>query len=285
MTRDRFLAIILSTFTFGSVGAGATYFVVARDPPVPVDANGCPPAPVATWLVAIDQTDPAPQRERHRFAQIVARIGATMPVHSRLVLHRITANVEDAAAPAPLSDRPLGFARCKPIDPNLVNRHVDNPRMAQVRLDREFLTPLARAATELAPSTGNPRSPILESIDAMLWSPLFRPPQPRTLVIVSDLLVNTRKFSQLRTSLDACRVLSSTIGRRLAAHDWSNIRVQLEYVRNARDALHQGHAHLRFWGDLFHRLGAAEVREGARALPAPHPCPSPIAGPRKKRRR
>jgi hypothetical protein len=260
---------MLLIVTFVLAAAGVAYAALHWQPRSALDADSCPPAPVGTWLAAIDVTDLRPPQEQERMWRGLLDIPERMSKHERFTLHVIGGDAELSAAPFPLTDQLQGFRLCKPSDPKLVNRHVENERLAQARYQRDFLDPLRAALSEIVNGGVADRSPILQAIEVMMWSPHFGADIPqRTLVLFSDMLNHTRDHSHLTGPLPhPCQVLASPIGKRLQGHNWSGVRVIIHYLRNPRDAHRQGPDHLRFWADLFYLFGAAEVLDGGVLMP------------------
>lgn len=268
--RDR-AGLLLLIGVVALVGGFAAYAIRANGPRLALDSNNCPSAPSGATLAFIDMTDLWPPQERERIMRSLLRHAERMARHERLMLHAITAKPEQAAAPIALPDRPLGFARCKPLDLAAIDPTVHNTRRVEADYKQRFLAPLTAALEHLSAGGSETQSPILEAIEVALWSPHFRVEQTnRTLVIYSDFLQHTAAHSHLAGQLSsACSLLATEVGRRLAARPWTGVRVVLEYVRNPRDADRQRPQHLSLWTELFHRLGAAEVRDGATLVAPP----------------
>lgn len=272
------LLCLVVAFIFG--GAAVVYALRNWQPAVILDHDNCPSIPPGAWLAAFDQTDKLPPQEQERITSSVLANAGRMGKHERLALHVITAEAEDAARPVPLPAFPNGFRQCKPADPNTVDPKVDNDRFARATYEQKFLAPLKRALPALVSAATADRTPLLQSIEIMMWSPHFRADIPRrTLVLYSDFLHHMKDLSQLSHPVaDPCTVLASPIGKRLAARDWRSVTVILEYLRNPRDQLRQTPEHLRFWTRLFFLLGAAHVFTGPTPIANDtSPCTAEIA--------
>lgn len=256
--RERIHGIVMICLALAIAGGATGYVLANRQPELVLDADHCPATPVATWFAIVDDTDVWPQIEQQRMAKGLLGIAERMPKNARLELHRIGARADDARPPW------RGFQKCKSADPATVNPLYQNEQMEREHYQRHFLKPLESLLPELLQGHAASQSPILESLEVLFWSAHFRGDLPqRTLAIYSDLLQHTKALSHLKAPLpDLCQVLASDIGRRLKAHDWSGVRVSIEYLRNARDAARQGPAHLRWWAQLFYHFGAAEVFDG-----------------------
>jgi hypothetical protein len=94
----------------------------------------------------------------------------------------------------------------------------------------------------------------------------------RSLVVFSDWMQNSSLLSHRKAAPSSpCQFLNSPLGQRLKAHDWSGMRVLLEYMRNPRDATRQTPAHRAWWPTLFYLLGAREVILDGQRVPPPPP--------------
>jgi hypothetical protein len=262
-THERTTGIALIALAVALAGAGASYVFATKEAVLALDGDQCPRSPTGASLAVVDRTDLWPLIEQERIRKSILGIAERMRKHERLVLFTITARSEDASTPW------RAFQRCKSADPNGVNPATGNWKMEQADYEREFLTPLNQVLPDLLKGRSAPQSPILEVLELLMWSPHFRGNlTKRTLAIHSDLLQHTPALSHLSGSLrSACAVLASPIGERLKGHDWRGVRVILEYLRNGRDAARQGREHFKFWVELFYRLGAAEVFDGATLMP------------------
>jgi hypothetical protein len=262
--QQRLVGLLCLVLAFVLAGGAVVYAVRNWQPAVVVDDDNCPSTPPGAWLAAFDQTDKWPPQEQERITSSVLVNAERMAKHERLALHVLTGEAEDAARPVPLPDFRNGFRLCKPADPNTVDPTVGNESLERATYEQKFLAPLKRALPALVTGATADRSPLLQAIEIMLWSPHFRADIPRrTLVLYSDFLLHTNEVSQLSGPLaDPCTVLASPIGKRLAARQWRGVTVSLEYLRNPRDQTRQTAEHLRFWVHLFYHLAAGHVIAG-----------------------
>ena len=258
-TRERSIGIALIALAVGLAGAGVSYVLATKEPMLALDGDQCAQSPAGAVFALVDGTDVWPAIEQQRIHKSILGIAERMHKNERLVLFTITARSEDASTPW------RGFQRCKSADPGAINPVSGNEKIERADYERQFLGPLKDVLPDLLKGRSAPQSPILEVIELLMWSPHFRGDLPkRTLALHSDLLQHTPALSHLSGPLrSACAALSSPIGERLKGHDWRGVRVILEYLRNSRDAVRQGREHFKFWVELFYRLGAAEVFDGA----------------------
>lgn len=266
MLRETMLGTALLVGAAAAAGAGG-YYYASRPRPVLLDAQQCPAVPVGTALVFVDLTDAWPAVEQERIAKGVVALAERLQKHERLVLYGIGAQANDAPW--------RQFRRCKPSNTGHINPLIENERSERATYEREFLTPLKAMLPDLVKGRTAAQSAILESLEAVVgWSPDFGAEVPaRSIDIFSDLVQHSPAVSHLKTRLPTvCRFLESEPGRRLKAARWAGVSVRLHYLRNGRDAARQGPQHLRWWSELFYRLGASTVFDGAAPLPNETPA-------------
>lgn len=266
--RDRrFIAAMSAVLVTVAAGVAAAWY--AKPLSIVLDAEFCSTTPAGAWLVLIDATDVPPPREQQRIVASLRSVAERMHRHERLALHVIGALPTQSASPVPLPGLANGFNRCKSADPRVINRAFENERKVRALYQHTFLEPLTAAATHLARGGKAGVSPILEAIDVAAWSPQFRSASARRIVLISDLEQNSDVVSFLgRSRPDACAVIASPLGRRLAKHEWSGVRIELHYIRT-RERQQQNAEHLRFFVEFFHLLGVSQVLDGTTPIAKP----------------
>jgi hypothetical protein len=122
--------------------------------------------------------------------------------------------------------------------------------------DEQFAKPLATLLErELLAPIESKQSAILESIDLALWDQGFGDEvADRRLIIVSDLMENMPGNSHYKAKPNLEKFLTSALGKQLQQKAWRGVRVDLVYLPEIGG--HQGVDHIKFWTELFSRLGA-----------------------------
>jgi hypothetical protein len=264
--RQRRVGVVLIATVVTLGGGGLLYAGLGGERSVARDAADCPREAKRIGrrtLVLMDRTDPLTGEQRERLAALVADLDAAMAVDERLAIHAFGERAETAAEPWVPPGAVRGFDRCRAVrSAALANALLESPGRLAAEHARRFGRPLQAVVEALATGGGATRSPILEAIEAAFWSPALRGGGPRRLLIVSDLLQHGSGHSQIDGRRpELCALLASPFGARLAALDWKEVEVTLVYLRRAGQTDRQGAAHLAWWGELFHRLGAARVVE------------------------
>ncbi len=150
---------------------------------------------------------------------------------------------------------------CKPEHPDNVSAVTGNPQRAERRYRDEFLTPLEQTLTNLSNAQPDSISPIVEGIQVAAVS-AFQPRDadiPRQLLVVSDMIQNSRNLSFYREAVD--------FGPLSRSPDYGTLRVDLTGVevsvfllaRRGGAGRIQGGPLRPFWEDYFLDQGASPV--------------------------
>jgi hypothetical protein len=242
----------------GSVAIVTSLSVVRLMLPAPPELDAttlCPldGKPRGHTAVLVDKTDFHTPQHVAAVKDWIGRKKAAVGDQEILSVRLITDRPEDAG-------RPL-FSRCNPGDGTGMSRRWGNPRKAWERWRASFGAPLEQALGPILRAQETKVSPILEAIDVMLWDTSFGSDvQPRTLVIMSDMVQNMPGHSHYRAIPSVEAFLRTPLGRRLQTRAWRGVRVEIVYLRNVAFNSRQGTAHTAFWEALFKRLGVEEVQ-------------------------
>ena len=217
-----------------------------------VDDRLCPKAsgPVAGLAVLLDLTDSLNPVQHKRLRGVLDKRIADAKQGTLIAVGAVRA---DAA------ERGADFARCKPTTGEKANELYQNPRMIEERYRKEFLEPFEAIVSAMLDSPAADRSPIMESLQALLVSaPGFvDATYPRRVIVVSDLIQNSEAFSFYRgdtwrhfvRSQDAERIAGRLQG------------VEVEICRIPRPGANVNKAAVDdFWVNYFDRAGASRVR-------------------------
>ena len=216
-----------------------------------VDDRLCPKAsgPAAGLAVLLDLTDSLNPVQHKRLRGLLDdRIGDA----------KQGALIAVGAVRADALERDADFALCKPATGEKANELYQNPRMIEERYRKEFLKPFEAIVSAMMESPAADRSPIMESLQALLVSaPGFVDATwPRRVIIVSDLIQNSEVFSFYRGD-SWRRFIRSQDAERLAGR----LRgVKVEICRIPRPGSKVNKAAVDdFWVNYFNRAGASLV--------------------------
>ncbi|MCY4397968.1 MAG: hypothetical protein OXE96_01295 [Gemmatimonadetes bacterium] len=184
---------------------------------------------------------------------------------------RVLQGIEDAPATTEIRVYTVGQAGrgntaavlrlCKPAHPDGVSSLTGNPQLAERRYRDEFLAPLQQTLAALLNVEGDSISPIVEGVQVAAVS-AFQPRAadiPRQLLVVSDMIQNSRNLSFYREPVD--------FGPLSRNPDYGTLRVDLSGVevsvfllaRRGGAGVIQGGTLRSFWEDYFLDQGASPL--------------------------
>ena len=202
-------------------------------------------------VILVDRTDPFTDLHTMLFESAVERGSAALSAGERLSIFLIEART--STPPTPI------LSLCKPDDGSNANWLYQNATLLRSAFEKRFAQPLTALVDGLREPAQAPASPILETIRAVSLLPSFREaPERRKLIVVSDLLENTARYSHYRTRPNFEEFRTSPYGASLMP-SLKGVSVELVYLPNQRAQRRQGRAHLAFWHAYFTDAGATAV--------------------------
>ena len=147
--------------------------------------------PSAGLAILLDLTDPLKKVQYDRVKSLLDRWVSEAEPNTLIAVGAVRPNG---------GERGIAFARCKPLEGKQANQLYENPRQIEERYQQEFRRPLKAIVNEMLNSPKADRSPIMESLQALLvGAPGFLDASySRRVVIVSDLLQHSDAFSFYR---------------------------------------------------------------------------------------
>lgn len=245
-----------------SAGGGAYYLGQDSSQHVALDHNLCraDTGLTAHSITLLDTSDVLSPEERQ-----IARDAVDADAAS-------AAPYEDVSVMAIEADHPYEpkqlFSACAPkrgIDAHGIS---ENPALFDAIWKHRFRGPLDEAITAELSSSSQDTSPLIESIWAVSRLPDFGPSiAHRRLDIVSDMLQNTRGYSQYHSHL-TFRAFERTRFGRLRIPNLRGVVVVIHYLMRPKTLALQTEAHIRFWEAFFREAGAARVEIIGGPVPA-----------------
>ena len=216
-----------------------------------VDERLCPKAsgPAAGLAVLLDLTDSLNPVQHKRLRGLLNKRIADAGQGTLIAVGAVRADA---------SERDADFARCKSATGEKANELYQNPRMIEERYRKEFLEPFEAIVSTMLNSPAADRSPIMESLQALLVSaPGFVDASySRRVIIVSDLIQNSEAFSFYRGDTWR-RFVRSQDAERLAGRLQG---VEVEICRIPRPSAKVNKAAVDdFWVNYLDRAGASRV--------------------------
>ena len=231
--------------------AGAAYYVTTREPPLD-RITLCPRGgPAGHIVLLVDKTDPLNFTQKQAFLRLLEElVEKGIPPGQLVSVFVLGEDYRQAATPLVEICNPGRGEGKSGLTANL-------PRLtAQFR--ERFRQPLLKQTEVLISATASPTSPILEMVQLVAINGFRKHAVkgPRRLIIVSDMLHNTPRYSMYRESHDYHAFESSAYGRKMHA-DLARVEVELHYVLHSPGL--QTRRQLKFWEDYFARSGARIV--------------------------
>ncbi len=216
-----------------------------------VDERSCPKAsgPAAGLAVLLDLTDALKPVQHKRLQGLLDKRIADAKQGTLIAVGAVRADA---------LERDADFAHCKPATGEKASELYQNPRMIEERYRKEFLEPFEAIISAMLDSPAADRSPIMESLQALLVStPGFVDASyPRRVIIASDLLQNSEAFSFYRGDRWR-RFVRSQNAERLAGRLQG---VEVEICRIPRPGSKVNKAAVDdFWVNYFNRAGVSRV--------------------------
>lgn len=180
---------VLIAATVAVLVVGLVFFLTNR-PSVIDEATLCPEeaGPAAGIVILLDLTDPLGRTQHERLTGILAKTVKEAETNTLFAVGAVEASPDERGAK---------FSLCKPLEGVKANELYQNPTIVKKRYEEKFKKPLDTMLDEMLDAKPANRSPIMESLQAVLVSaPGFLDADyPRRILMVSDLLQHSTAFS------------------------------------------------------------------------------------------
>lgn len=241
------------------IGAGALVYVywrasqnlVAIDPEslCPTDAE-----PSAYFAIVLDASDPFNQTQRAAIKRQLDDLWKQVPARGEIRIFGLAVDDESPATEV--------FRVCSPGSAAGADPLTQNPARLQKRFD-EYIEKLASEEQEWLWKEGTKVSPIMEALQVAALSFPVKTDKPRRIILVSDLLQHSKRFSLYGKSVpDFDQFKKSPAYPHLMA-DLLGASVEILFVRrdgSQESNLQQGTGLVYFWEKYFDSLGASVER-------------------------
>lgn len=230
------------------VGIGATAIGVWTWMAPGVDAQGCArTGPSALLGIIVDATDTLSEAQRLDATNRLRGVMETLPAGTAVQMWRVAPTEDDVPMPI---EAPV----CTPdANPTGVTTNLTTARRRIAQFDET----VARWLDQSLAAGGERQSPIFETIQAVslrfLNTPAHRQVPDRRLLLVSDLVQNTRAWSQTGRVEPFERFAESPLRVRLGA-DLAGVNVTVLLLHRPVPA--RAAEHVQFWQQFFAASGA-----------------------------
>jgi hypothetical protein len=170
--------------------AGGFWFLKERNSRFAVDDHLCPAQPASVTAVLVDVTDPMSLPQRQDLRNKLEELKDEIPRYGKIAIFKVDASSDELLSPV--------LTLCNPGDGSSVTELSGDPTGMQRRWDEAYEKPLDGAFQQLMTASGSETSPILQSIQSVTLTELKDPTvraRPRKLIVISDLLQNTKGLS------------------------------------------------------------------------------------------
>lgn len=246
--------IIIGLLVIIFSGGGFAYFWLTGHR-VALDESFCPTDQPPSLVVAVllDLSDPINPVQRADVLNRLLDLRDEIPRYGSIEIYAAGSTTEGLRTPL--------FKACNPGRPDEINQWAEPLQKARNRWQNEFETPLRTTLEQSLLSQPANESPILESIQSVsisAYSGNRLTGAPKRLVIVSDMLQNTKNLSHYRERPDFARFRQSSSYVHTRAI-LEGVEIEILYLRR-RDASHiQDRHHIEFWQQYFADQGGTIV--------------------------
>lgn len=204
--------------------------------------------PNAVTAILLDLTDPLSPAQAERLQSLVEREVSEAPVNTMISIGVVSRDRKRWGS---------SFARCKPATGEQASVLYQNPKLITERFRREFRAPLDKVIGETLSGATEDRSPIMESLQALLADTphALDRDEKLSIVIASDMLQNSDVLSLYRGEGWDHLVASGAAAR--LARNLDGARVTLIMIPRPQASATARAGIDPFWSRYFDQQGAA----------------------------
>mgnify|MGYP006432049631 CR=1 FL=1 len=206
----------------------------------------------AHTIIVLDRTDSFSENQQRFIPNFINQKKNKLETFEKFSIFTLTENTY--VNPDPI------FSKCNPGTGKTANKLYQNPRKIQLRFDSFFSKPLKDDMNNMLLDNTGSKSPIFEIIRELSLRDDFNNDIPkRTLIIISDLMHHTSKFSHYKNK-NSYKYFSNKSYAYEVGASLNAVNVKIIYLLRDKLVRFQGKRHLSFWKDYFKDMGA-EVTE------------------------
>ncbi|MDQ7836138.1 MAG: hypothetical protein RDU24_12205 [Humidesulfovibrio sp.] len=214
--------------------------------------TNCPNDIASVTAVLIDVTDPLSGAQKQRILNEMEILCKNIPQYGRIDLYVLDGNGKASRC----------FSMCSPGDGSNGNILFVNKEMTQMSWRKKFYDKVIERLETAIDSGGNNRSPLIEAVNAVCAESFSgrsgTTPGGSTLILVSDMVHNTRELNQYnRRSVGFSEFKGTAYFELTRPTNMKGVRGQVYYVRRPELGAIQGNAHKDFWRSYFRECGAS----------------------------
>lgn len=250
-----FVGIVIAIIVIG----GGIFALKVILTPKPTDSvTFCPEQIESVTAVLLDATDPPSPAQRKEAKNRIEEIKKQLPINGRIDLYALGMRDKDG-----LTER--FFSLCNPgetLNPLVQKATADRLKQVKKLWKEGFGDKLTNQIERFLASPATNESPILEAVREVALQSFdtfeTKNATRKNLIIVSDMIENTRNYSQYKLSpskLNFADLQYLPFYKLIAVNALNDVRVEIIYIKR-RDALSGTEAHYNFWRSFFESVGA-----------------------------
>jgi len=226
-TKDKAgILILVGLFLLGGF---ITWLVRELQPPEYDKQTLCPSTGVEkATVVIIDKSDPLNERQARILSSLMQTIRSDLDPFEHLSIHviRKAADRDDTVLKK-------AFSLCNPLRGSNVNPLYRNPGRIQRAYEAQFGTPLQSVIEQLLVPGTSPRSPIIESLNEILWlEENIRDARQRKIYILSDFFQNSERVTVFNKNPDVNSLRSVLFSETVAK--LADTKINMVVVRRSK---------------------------------------------------
>lgn len=199
--------------------------------------------------ILVDASDPLSPTQVKRVREYLEDLRHRLSLHEWVGLYVLSET--NLVLPSPV------FALCNPGSAEEANLLYENPERIRRQFAERFQKPMIAALAQLTtPSAPRATSPILEMIRSVITDRRYRSSGRRRLIIVSDMLQNTRDYSHYTGDYSFELFRAQAYAREFLNLSMLDVYVEVLYLKRTTTEALQTRRHVGFWELYFSAVDA-----------------------------
>lgn len=211
----------------------------------------CPAKIASVAAVLIDVTDSLSEAQEERIIKEMKSLCRAVPQYGRLDLYVLDGGQKATQV----------FSMCSPGQDLGKSAATSNESRARIKWEHLFFAKVEAALRTAMDARGSNRSPLIEAVNDICARSFSGSDKSsgNTLIIVSDMLHNTRQLNHYRGSsaMDFEKFCTTPYFSSVKPTNIAGVRTQVFYLRRANKGHLQNPPHKEFWRAFFIQCGAS----------------------------
>lgn len=207
--------------------------------------------PTAITAILIDHTDNINPTQKAALEVRLWEVAQSIPKNSMIKVYSVRDTSKKILAP--------DIELCNPGNGKDSNNITGNTDLANKRYEDKFKKPISEILDRVVSASTSQQSPIMESVQSVAITSFVgeeRGVAKKKLILVSDLLEHTEKFSLYNKDIPDFAVYKESSHWRFVKADLKNVDVEIYMLRRDGQDLLQNNKLIGFWTEFFVNQGA-----------------------------